>query len=69
MSGFAGGSEGHGFVPEDRACAGSLSQRFAFQANGDPERYRFMRRQDEIDVYCDTVTGREVYAGRTPQVP
>jgi len=61
-----GGQETQLYTPEGWDFEGSLSQRFGFQAIGDPDkRYRYLRTQEGIDVYFDIATGREVYAGRT----
>ena len=54
------------YTPQGWEFERSLSQRFGFQALGDPDkRYRYLHTEDRIDVYLDIATGREVYAGRT----
>lgn len=62
-----GSQEKQLFSPDGWRFEGSLSQRFGFQAAGAQERYRFVRREDGLDVYFDTATGKEVYAGRADQ--
>ena len=55
---LTGSQEGQVFTPEGWT--------FGFQATEDSEqRYRYLRTENGIDVYYDTATGREVYAGRT----
>lgn len=53
-------------VPPGWSYNNSLSSKFTFVANEDVEsRMKFLRREDEQDVYLDTTTGKEVYATRT----
>jgi hypothetical protein len=61
---LVGGSEESFFAPKGCQFEGSLSQTFGFQPaeSADP-RYRFLCNEGAIDVYLDTRTGREVYAG------
>jgi hypothetical protein len=63
---LVGGAEESFFAPEGWQFEGSLSQQFGFQpTEGADRRYRFLRNEGGIDVYLDTTTGREVYAGRS----
>ena len=64
------GKEQQFYTPDGWKFEGSLSQRFDFIQEEDPsKRYRYLRKQDGVDVYYDTATGREVYAGRVSEDP
>lgn len=48
-------------VPDGWDFEGSLSQRFTFVSNSEaPERLKFLRSEDGVDVHHDTETGKEV---------
>ena len=54
------------FCPEDWKYEGSLSQQFGFVPAGvEGKSLRFLRHERGLDVYLNTVTGKEVYVGRT----
>ena len=53
-------------TPDGWAYEGSLSDKFIYVDSDDvPEHMEFLRREDNVDVYRDKRTGKEVYAGRT----
>jgi hypothetical protein len=54
------------FFPDDWHYNGSLSQTYAFSYKEDVERsFRYLRREKGVDVYLNTMTGEEMYVGRT----
>ena len=58
------------FTPDGWVFDGSLIQKFGFQPDeGCDRRYRFLRKQGRLDVYLDSETGREVFAGRGQGFP
>lgn len=53
------------FTPDGWTFEGSLSQSFGFEPLEQlGRRYRFLRHENGLDVYLDSETGREVFAGR-----
>ena len=49
-------------APEGWEFEGSLSQRFTFVSNSEaPERLKFLRSEDGVDVHLDTKTDKEVF--------
>jgi hypothetical protein len=54
------------FYPEGWKYEGSLSHHFGFVPTGAEQKsLRFLRRDHGVDVYLNTVTGKEVFVGRT----
>jgi len=54
------------FCPEGWTYEGSLSQQFGFvPSGGEQKSLRFIRHEHDLDVYLNTLTGKEVYVGRT----
>jgi hypothetical protein len=54
------------FHPAGWQYEGSLSQQFGFVPTGREEKsLRFLRHEQGLDVYLNTLTGEEVYVGRT----
>jgi len=61
-----GGTERRLFYPEGWKYEGSLSQHFGFVPTGEEQKsLRFLRHEQGLDVYLNTLTGKEVYIGRT----
>jgi len=54
------------FTPEGWKFEGSLSDNFGFCPSETAEkRLNFLRRESEVDVYYDSLAGKEVYIGQT----
>ncbi|WP_257165528.1 hypothetical protein [Bradyrhizobium sp. SRS-191] len=54
------------FTPEGWEFEQSLSRSYGFVPGGsEAKSLTFLRRQDGVDVYLNTLTGKEVYVGRT----
>jgi hypothetical protein len=54
------------FTPDDWTYERSLTRSFVFVPAGQEEKsLRFLRHEDNLDVYLNLVTGKEVYSGRT----
>ena len=52
--------------PDGWQYEGSLSQTFGFVPGDHPENgMKFLRRENNVDVYHNSLTGREMYVGRT----
>ena len=52
--------------PDRWQYEGSLSQTFGFVPGDHPEKsMKFLRRENNVDVYLNSLTGKEVYIGRT----
>lgn len=63
---FKGSNSTQLFTPECWKFEGSLSQTFGFVPKDQEDRsLRFVRHEDGLDVYFNTLTGKEVYIGRT----
>lgn len=61
----AAGSDSRTLVtPDGWKYEESLSANFGY-AEADSDRLEFLRHEDGVDVYRDTVTGEEVYVGRS----
>jgi hypothetical protein len=61
-----GADERQLFYPEDWKYEGSLSHHFGFVPTGEEQKsLRFLRHEQGLDVYVNTLTGIEVYVGRT----
>jgi hypothetical protein len=61
------GSTSHQLIaPEGWNVEGSLSQTFGFVPNGSTDKsLKLLRTDSGVDVYLDTLTGKEVFVGRT----
>jgi hypothetical protein len=61
------GSTSHTLMkPEGWQFEGSLSQTYGFVPTQQADRgLRFLRSEDQLDVYFNELTGKEVYVGRT----
>jgi hypothetical protein len=54
------------FCPEGWKYEASLSHHFGFVPTGEEQKsLRFLGREQGLDVYLNTLTGKEVYVGRT----
>jgi PAS domain-containing protein len=51
-------------VPPGWKYEGSASQRPCVAGESDGDRFKWLRRENGVDVYLNLVTGKEVYAGR-----
>lgn len=51
-------------VPPGWKYEGSSSQHPAVEGLADGDRFKFLRRQEGVDVYLNLLTGKEVYVGR-----
>jgi hypothetical protein len=61
-----GGNSNRLFTPDGWKLEGSLSQTFGFSPNSaERNGLRFLRADGAMDVYLNTLTGKEVYVGRT----
>ena len=61
-----GGSSKQLFTPEGWTVTGSLSQTFGFAPiSVEGKGMKFLRREGSMDVYLNSMTGKEVYVGRT----
>lgn len=53
-------------TPDGWQYQGSLSQTYAFApADHVDKSLKFLRHEDGVDVYLNSLTGKEVYLGRT----
>lgn len=61
-----GATSGQLFCPEGWKYEGSLSSHFGFVPTGEGHKsLRFLRNEQGVDIYRNTLTGQEVYVGRT----
>ena len=64
-----GSNEGRLFCPPGWSMEGSLSKQFIYHPGTEAETHlQFVRRMNDVDVFLDKRTGKELYVGR-PAVP